>query len=465
MRRRPALGGRLEPTRKDAETSPDVLLEFNQRLTQQVKLLERENVELQDEKVRLASENKKLLERVALLEQDNSGLRDAGLATLQERQSTVHHAHQALQAKNGEAMLALNTADKQRQRAEALAADLHLQRGINDRLQAERRQMTQTMLGLEATADAMQAEMVQQATAEARSTDLRANLQRHVNALKEERRRLDEVASVRHLIEAQLRSTREEMASEHHNNQRLRDELHAACRDAQCFRSEALDLEQSTKELRAATARLRQAEGAMVCEQPRLCEAVNRESATANLLRGRISELEVLIGGLRRSQTKLEADNSNLRIALTAARDEAHRSVEASALLVAERFTAEVDAEKHSASKLELERRVSAVSEDNSRFREKADELRGEYATLQRRTQAVEAENVMLRGHLKGSQVLAGALRTEVDNLDLSKAGMDGAGTWTNPCNFFQPLPAPGAHMNFEPPKHHNGDAVAMVWS
>mmetsp|Transcript_149259 Transcript_149259/g.388208 ORF Transcript_149259/g.388208 Transcript_149259/m.388208 type:complete len:533 (+) Transcript_149259:45-1643(+) len=417
-KRRPALGGALAPTREDAEVSQDAIFEYSQRLSQQVVALEAENVELQDEKARLASENRRLTERAQLLEADNGGLRDAGFVTLQERHIAVKQAQDSIQAKNGEVMLLRNNAEQQRKKSEALSADLQRLRGINERLQAERSQLQRNVLGLEATANAMQVEMAEQAATEARATEVRNNLQRHVHAMTDEMRLMDEQAGVRYVLDAQLRHAREELSAERFTGQRLREELRSAQGEAGRLRADAFGMSEQASEMRAQTAHMRHVESAICAEQPRLNEALQRERAASASLRARVTELEGLIGNLRRAQTSMESENISLRTALDGARAEAHRTVEGSAQLVADRFGAEQDANTHLNMRREAERKHAMALRECELLREQGEVLRGDHSAMQSRLQQVEADNVLLRGKLKGAEVLASGLREECAGLN-----------------------------------------------
>merc|ERR1712151_945190 len=152
-------------------------------------------------------------------------------------------------------------------------------------------------------------------------------------------------------------------------------------------------------------------------EKRRMHEALQREGGSVANLRGRIAELEGLIGKLRRDQTALEAENGTLRTALASARAEAERCVGGAAQLVAEKSGAEQMADKQAECRLAAEKKMSELVADGARLRSHNDALRVENADLWQRLKQFEAENVVMRGQLRGADVLAQGLRGEVVGL------------------------------------------------
>jgi len=421
-RRRPGLGGALRPTRADAEASHEVIFDYSQRLNQQVVALESENLELQDAKKALAAENRSLSERVDLLEKDSAELREAGFATFQERNLTVGQAQDVLRSKQGEVMLLRHTSEQQRIREEQLAMGNAQLQGIAERLQGERSHLQRTVLGLEATASAMHAEIQQQGQAEAHAALIQGDLERRVNMLTVDKMRLDEEMGVRHVEAAQLRLTQEELNAERQHCRRLREELDESLSQTMQLREEGACLVKSVTKTRAEVAYLRRAGEVAATEPQRLQEALQCETALSAGLRVRISELENIIGELRRARTAVDAESSTLRSELTKARAQVECCMGASNRLVTERTGVEQLADAEATRRVQVEKRAGALAEESSRLRAQSDVLKADNARLLEKAQRLEAENVMLSGQVRGAEVVVKGLRSECNKLNMQKA-------------------------------------------
>jgi len=198
----------------------------------------------------------------------------------------------------------------------------------------------------------------------------------------------------------------------------LREEFQGVRSEVARMRSEAYSMEQATSVMRAETSHMRQTEHAVASTIPRVREELQQEVLCSRSLRGRISELEGLLAASRRAQTRLEADNSSLHMALDNARGEAQRGAQASVELVAGRYGAEQDVERQASLRREAERRCEVAAAEAERLRRQAEVLRNDHSSLQQRVQAAEAENVLLRGQLRGAEKMLSGLRQECHNLN-----------------------------------------------
>lgn len=78
-----------------------------------------------------------------------------------------------------------------------------------------------------------------------------------------------------------------------------------------------------------------------------------------------------------------------------------------------------VEAEVHSAWRLELEGRLGSFAADAAALRHELAALHGDRAALQRRLQATEAEAAVLRSRLRGAEVRARGLHEDHVSLSL----------------------------------------------
>uniref|UniRef100_A0A7R9ZYP8 Uncharacterized protein n=1 Tax=Pyrodinium bahamense TaxID=73915 RepID=A0A7R9ZYP8_9DINO len=394
---------------KHARIPKEGLFEYSLRLSQQVISLEAENLELQDAKTALAAQIRTLSERVEALENDNRGLRNAGLAALQERQLAERQTCDEVRAKQGEVMLLRHKSQQQLQQSEALVADRARLAGAAERLQRERRLLHREVIGWEATTSALQTEVAAQANANTEAGWAHAELGRRLQVLDSERQRANELAAERHVVDAQLQLARGEFMTERSSSVRLRDELATALRAEAGARDEAACMVAQRDMLSSEVAIWRHAEGTAAASHPALREALQRESATASSLRGRIAELEGVIASLRRGLTRMGAENGGLRMELVAARAEADRRVAASSQLAADRCGVERLAESRERGRQLAEHQASLLASEGSRLRRQGEALRGDNAKLWAEVRRLEAENIVLLSHARSVGVLAGS--------------------------------------------------------
>jgi len=417
--RRPALGGALQPSKGDSNTSQEVIYEYSQQMNQQVVALESENVELSDAKRALEARVTELNQRVAELERESRELRDAGMATMQERNLTVNHTNDALRAKQGEVMLLRNTADHHQHRENVLATQNARLSGIAERLQAERSQLQKTVVGLEATACAMQVEISRQANSEAQAALVHGDMERQISSLSMQKMRLDEEMGVRHVEAAHLRHTHQELLSERQLVQHLREELEEALHGHQRMQDHAAGLSQTVSALHIEVAHFRNLEEAAAAEAPRWQEAVHREAALAGSLRTRLAELEDLVGDLRRAHTALDGENGSLRSQLARSQAEVESCLNASSQLVMEKGGVEKLADEKSSHCVQLEHRIGLLNAEVSRLRAHNETLNADNLQFRSRAENLEAETVMLRGRVNGLESVVRGLKGECSDLNL----------------------------------------------
>lgn len=411
--RKPGLGGALGPTPDDAKVSQDTIYQYSQRLSQQNVALEAENLELQDEKSKILGENRRLSERCSQLETENSKLNGAGRVAIHEHQMAARQAHESIQAKHGEALLLQNVSEKERKRSEALAADVTRLRGINGRIQAERSSLERTVIGLEATANCMQAEMMEQAINDTKAIEMQHHLQRHVRALTDDRQRLDEQVGIRHVIDAQLRHCREEFSSERAKSNKLQQELQSVMGEVVRARSEAAAAEKEAFDARAEAAQSRHTENIAASSYVRLQTELEVSNSACDTLRLRAKELDDILSSLRRSHTSLQSENANLRLSLNNAHAEVRRRAEASRDLVVYKKTAEQGVARSTTLRIEAERKLQDVCLRLDGVSTEMDEVKKDACAFQRQAQAAEADKSIFLGQLRGEEVVARGLRQE----------------------------------------------------
>ena len=159
--------------------------------------LEAENVELQDLNRSLDKANKDKQERIQQLELECHKLRDSAIFVQQEKETAILQAREALQAKQGELMLARKAAEDAERQIETFASDNRRLNGIAEKLQSERSQLQRQILGHEASMKAFHAELQQRAAAEGKSLNTCKDLEQRLQGLRVQNTRLADLAGVR----------------------------------------------------------------------------------------------------------------------------------------------------------------------------------------------------------------------------------------------------------------------------
>eukprot|EP00927_Polykrikos_kofoidii_P077830 TRINITY_DN74739_c0_g1_i1.p1 TRINITY_DN74739_c0_g1~~TRINITY_DN74739_c0_g1_i1.p1 ORF type:complete len:512 (-),score=107.50 TRINITY_DN74739_c0_g1_i1:61-1596(-) len=405
----------IRPTREDARVSETTVFHYSKKLGEQIVTLEAENVDLQDAKRSLTKENRAMREKLDQLDRENVELRDAGLATIHERHVVVRQAQEAVNAKIGEANIQHNLAEKQRQRAEALSFDNDRMKSMNERLRLEVAQLQRKVLGLETTANAMQAQLASQAEAEAEASRIRGSLERQLDSLTLEKRRLDEQTGALIFESAQLRRLQEALAQECERGCKLTEDFRASRAEVVGLQQEKIQLMDTVANLHLEIAQLSQQ--AVAAENPSLREDMRRAEGTTQSLRGRIAELENIITEHRRGRIAVDAENGRLKNALAAAQADAERSAAMASCLASERGEAEQFADELAKWRCDAEMRISQLASEGAHLRSRSDQVRADGKRVQERAGNLEAENILLRGQLHGADVLVRGLREECSRL------------------------------------------------
>eukprot|EP00913_Durusdinium_trenchii_P031459 g29454.t1 len=97
--------------------------EYSDKLNQQVLSLEADNVELQDGKKLLEAENQALKGKIAELQLQCEKLRDTSIHTHQDKEAAILQAREALQSKQAEVMLARKAEEDVKQQVEAISEE------------------------------------------------------------------------------------------------------------------------------------------------------------------------------------------------------------------------------------------------------------------------------------------------------------------------------------------------------
>ncbi|CAJ1412728.1 unnamed protein product, partial [Effrenium voratum] len=432
--RKPALGGALGPTREDAKTAYDATFEYSQRLSQQVLSLEADNVELQDAKRALLAENAALQAKVRELQDKCDKVQATAIFTHQDKEAAILQAREALQSRQAEVMLARKSEEDLKRQAEALASDNLRLNGIAEKLQTERSQLQRTVLGLEASIEAFQEELRLRAEREGQSMGERGALERRLEGACLQNARLARLGELHHADLAELQRSSAELLQQRQRTAQATEELQASRRDVAWLRAKLAELDGSAGHWRSEAERWRHASGAAAAQAPRLEEAVHRESALADSLRGRIAELEEHLAKVLKVQVSAEAECAGLRSQLASSRGEAEHLAKTASRLAGERSHAEQQAQLAATAKMEADRRCHVLElEHLPELVAKQQANTSDLASLRSRLAQLEGENTILKGQVSQSEVLVKGLRTELADVCAS-LGRQPAGVW-RPCS------------------------------
>ncbi|CAE7558738.1 unnamed protein product [Symbiodinium sp. CCMP2592] len=402
--------------KKDGETA-SALLERSHKLSQQVVVLEAENVELQDSNRSLEKSNKEGQQRIQQLELECQKLRDSTVFIHQEKEGTVLQAREAVQSKQAELMIAHKKASDAEKRLETVASENRRLNSIAEKLQAERSQLQHQILGFEASTKALHVELQQRAAAEGKSLNSCKDFSQRLEAMRLQNSHLADLAGLHHLEMAQLTKTREELRSWRQRSEDLAAELEQVRQNGAWLRDRLAASDAACSQLKAEAERWRHAEKAAAANGPRLAEAAQRESAVAQSLRERVAELEDQVIKSQRAQMALEAERETLRSQLAAAQSEAKLHADAASRLAGEKLQAEQLAKLHLAQKQEAERRRAILENDHlPKLIARQQAATSDVGELRSRISQLEAEKSLLAGQLSGSEVLVAGLRTECAN-------------------------------------------------
>ncbi|CAE7903523.1 unnamed protein product [Symbiodinium sp. KB8] len=402
--------------KKDGEPA-SVTLERSHKLSQQVVVLEAENVELQDINRSLEKANKEGQHRIQQLELECQKLRDSTVFIHQEKEGTVLQAREAVQSKQAELMIAQKKVSDAEKRLETFASENRRLNSIAEKLQAERSQLQHQILGFEASTKALHVELQQRAAAEGKSVNTCKDFSQRLEAMRLQNTQLADLAGLHHLEMAQLTQTREELRSWRQRSEDLAAELEQVRQNGAWLRDRLSASDAANGQLKAEAERWRHAEKAAAANGPRLAEAVQRESAVAQSLRERVAELEDQVIKSQRAQMALEAEREILRSQLVAAQSEAKLHADAASRLAGEKSQAEQLAKLHLAQKQEAERRRGILENDHlPKLIARQQAATSDVGELRTRISQLEAEKSLLMGQLSGSEVLVAGLRTECAN-------------------------------------------------
>lgn len=409
-------------------TEKDGVFEYSQKLSQQVLTLEADNVELQDAKKVLDAENQLLKGKVQELQLQCEKLRDTSIYTHQDKEATILQAREAIQSKHAEVMLARKSTEDVKNQVEALATDNMRLNGIAEKLQHERSELQRKVHGLEASVKSFEAELHQRALSEGNSLKARNALEQRLEDMSLQNRRLADMASFYRSDLVQLTQLREELLRERQQSAARLEDLEASRRDVAWLRARVADLDQRHSEMFSEVEQWRHAEGAAMAKHPRLEEAMKRESALADSLRGRIAELEEEHAKVLKTQAVLQADNATLRSQLASSRSEVEMLANANSRLAGEKSEVEHMASMVHAEKQEAHRRCSVLEREHlPKLMAKHQASSSDVAGLRNRVAQLEGENTRLKGQLSHAEVLIRGLKTQCSELSLRRSAQHGA--------------------------------------
>lgn len=401
-------------------TAKNGVFEYSQKLSQQVLTLEADNVELQDAKKVLDADNQLLKAKVQELQLQCEKLRDTSIYTHQDKEAAILQAREVLQSKQAEVMLARKSTEDVKQHAEALATDNMRLNGIAEKLQQERSELQRTVHAQEASIKSFQTELNQRAVAEGNSLKMRNALEQRLEDMSLQNKRLSDMAGFYRNDVVQLQQLREDVMKERQCSANLMEDLEASRRDVAWLRNRVAQLDERNSQMFSEVEQWRHAEGAAMAKQPRLEEAMKRESALAESLRARIADLEEELAKVLQAHAVLEADNATLRSQLASSRSEVEILANTNSRLAGEKSHVEHMAHMVHAEKQEAHRRCNVLEREHlPKLVAKHQASTADVFGLRQRLAQVEGENTRLKGQLSHAEVLIRGLRTQCSELPL----------------------------------------------
>jgi len=397
----PWLNGRLD----DPKPSHDALYEYSQKLGRRLSELEGEAMQLREERDQLKAENDAIGEHVLGLQQENGMLHDMGWSAFLEK---AEISKQAESAKSHFTNMRDSLLQKQELIEKLTSENSALSRSL-EQVQNELAQTRHTVHGMEVALDSMQSDLGKRIGAEGLLAERGVELERCVEELAAEKRRMDEVVSGQHIEIAKGSSRSQELHAERAKSHALGQKLQTAEMELSRLMQDKAQLDQVASTLHVELAQLRTQRDTAFAEVPNLQGHVRQQALASADLSEQVRQLQGAMKDLQRTNANLESEVAKYRYGLDGAQKDSVRNEQNANGLFVERGHLRQVIDDLTAKKVDLEEKLNLAI--------------GEKSRLQAHFEAMHVENGQLQ--IKAQQAGAGAsaLRSRVVGLERAVQG------------------------------------------